>query len=81
VKSLEVKNIFALGGPAAGGETCATLLEHSTLRIEQIVSHYHSSAEGFWYDQAWDEWVIVLRGDAILEFPAVKPLICTRVII
>jgi cupin 2 domain-containing protein len=74
VKSLQVKNIFAHSGAAAAGETCATLLENAALKIEQIVSHYHSSPEGFWYDQAWEEWVIVLRGDAALEFPGGETL-------
>jgi cupin 2 domain-containing protein len=69
VKSLEVNNIFALACPALAEEASATLLENAALKIEEIVSHCHSSPEGFWYDQAWDEWVIVLRGDATLEFP------------
>ena len=38
------------------------------MTIERIISHVHSSPAGFWYDQAEDEWVIVLRGSAVLEF-------------
>jgi cupin 2 domain-containing protein len=66
----EVKNIFAGVAPIDGAEQLAALFENAALRIEKIVSHSHSSAEGFWYDQSQDEWVIVLRGAATLEFPA-----------
>ena len=68
VMSIVVKNIFA---PVAGigtEEEFVTLLENSALKIERIVSHSHASPEGFWYDQAEDEWVIVLRGEANLKF-------------
>lgn len=37
-------------------------------RIERIVSHGHASPEGFWYDQPQDEWVLVVQGEAVLEF-------------
>ncbi len=36
--------------------------------IERIVSHGHRSADGFWYDQDWDEWVLLLSGKARIEF-------------
>ena len=38
------------------------------MRLERIVSHGHSSPEGFWYDQPEDEWVMLLQGAARLEF-------------
>ncbi len=49
-------------------EITAVLLSGSGLRIERIISHGHSSPEGFWYDQSEDEWVLVLKGAARLEF-------------
>eukprot|EP01029_Cantina_marsupialis_P003479 TRINITY_DN133625_c0_g1_i2.p1 TRINITY_DN133625_c0_g1~~TRINITY_DN133625_c0_g1_i2.p1 ORF type:complete len:118 (+),score=25.58 TRINITY_DN133625_c0_g1_i2:135-488(+) len=36
--------------------------------IERIVSRQHSSPEGFWYNQDTTEFVIVLEGEAELEF-------------
>ena len=48
-------------------ELFTTLLEASNLRIERIVSHGHSSPEGFWYDQDEHEWVVVLQGAARLQ--------------
>jgi cupin 2 domain-containing protein len=63
-----VKNIFANLSIGVDGESCARLFENSAARVERIVSHSHSSPAGFWYDQADDEWVILLRGNATLEF-------------
>ena len=34
------------------------------VRIERIVSMAHASPPGFWYDQAWDEWICVISGSA-----------------
>ncbi len=39
------------------------------VRIERIVSRGHASPEEGWYDQPQEEWVIVLRGSAILAYP------------
>jgi len=38
------------------------------VRVERIVSHGHSSPEGFWYDQAEAEWVALLSGAARIGF-------------
>jgi cupin 2 domain-containing protein len=66
--AISVKNIFARVRENSAAEEFVTLLENSSVKIERIVSHSHASPEGFWYDQAEDEWVIVLRGEATLEF-------------
>jgi cupin 2 domain-containing protein len=63
-----VKSIFAVGRPAEGAEEFALLYENSALRIESIVSSSHQSPDGVWYDQDEDEWVLVVRGAAVLEF-------------
>lgn len=39
-------------------------------RLEHILSGDHASAPGFWYDQAEDEWAILLSGRAVLDFEA-----------
>nr|WP_157064218.1 cupin domain-containing protein [Methylobacterium tarhaniae] len=36
-------------------------------RIERIVSTGQASPPGFWYDQPWDEWVVLLSGSAGLQ--------------
>lgn len=49
-------------------EIVQTLLRRDGLRIERIVSRGQASPEGFWYDQAEDEWVLLLDGAAGLQF-------------
>jgi cupin 2 domain-containing protein len=49
-------------------ELFTTLLEAANVRIERIVSHGHTSPEGFWYDQDQHEWVMVVKGAARLRF-------------
>jgi cupin 2 domain-containing protein len=66
--TIAVKNLFANLAAGTGGEDSLTLLENPNVKITRIVSHSHSSPAGFWYDQADDEWVIVLRGQATVEF-------------
>ena len=66
--AVQVQNIFSHMPVPDGQEQFVTLLQNSYMTIERIVSHGHSSPPGFWYDQAEDEWVIVLRGQATLEF-------------
>lgn len=36
--------------------------------MERILSTGQTSPPGFWYDQAEDEWVAVLQGDASLQW-------------
>ena len=38
------------------------------VRIERIISRGHSSPEGFWYDQAETEWVLLVKGAAKIRF-------------
>ncbi len=72
--ALPVKNIFASTAAAGGGERFLTLFENPAVKIERIVSNSHSSPPDFWYDQAEDEWVIVLRGGAVLELDGGAPV-------
>ncbi len=44
-----------------------TLAQLGDVAIERIVSHRAASPPGFWYDQGWDEWVVLLRGEAELR--------------
>lgn len=38
------------------------------VRVERIVSRGQASPPGFWYDQPWHEWVMVVAGRAGLQF-------------
>jgi cupin 2 domain-containing protein len=57
-------NIFASVQAHLDEEEIAILAELPCARIERIVSSGQASPQGFWYDQDWTEWVIVLGGSA-----------------
>jgi cupin 2 domain-containing protein len=55
--------------PALLPEELVTILaESKDVRIERIVSKGHSSPENFWYDQATTEFVVLIQGEAQLQF-------------
>jgi cupin 2 domain-containing protein len=54
--------------PALPEELVTPLVEGGGMRIERIVSRGHTSAPGFWYEQAEDEFVLLVSGAARLEF-------------
>ena len=62
------KNLLADLPPPTEEEHFETLFCNPQLRIERIVSHRHASPPGFWYEQADDEWVMLVQGCAELEF-------------
>lgn len=66
--SITVENIFAEVPESSGQEQFLALFGNESVKIQRIVSKGHSSTPGFWYDQGEEEWVIVLRGKATLEF-------------
>jgi cupin 2 domain-containing protein len=49
-------------------ELVGTILQAGNLRVERIVSQGHVSPPGFWYDQPQHEWVVVLEGNALVQF-------------
>ncbi|WP_320033680.1 cupin domain-containing protein [Halarcobacter sp.] len=44
------------------------LIKNENVRIEKIVSNGQCSPKDFWYSQDENEFVIILKGEAILEF-------------
>jgi cupin 2 domain-containing protein len=63
-----LNNIFAQLPADLSKEVFETLLQQPLLRVERIISKGHVSPTDEWYDQAWDEWVILLQGQASLRF-------------
>jgi cupin 2 domain-containing protein len=60
-------NLFANLPSALSAEQIEILHTASGIKIERIVSHGQSSPDGFWYDQADDEWVLVTAGAATIQ--------------
>jgi cupin 2 domain-containing protein len=48
-------------------ELAELLYETAHCRIERIVSRQHATPPGQWYDQVWDEWVLLVSGSAGLR--------------
>ena len=44
------------------------LIKNDNIRIEKIVSNGQSSPINFWYEQKENEFVLLLKGNAILEY-------------
>ncbi|WP_121628419.1 cupin domain-containing protein [Poseidonibacter antarcticus] len=44
------------------------LIKNDNIRIEKIVSNGQSSPINFWYEQKENEFVLILKGNAILEY-------------
>jgi len=63
---LAAGNLFSDIEANASAEQVIELLAAPGIRIERIVSHGQATPPGFWYDQDWAEWVVVLRGSADL---------------
>lgn len=64
----ESGNLFNPLPDASGGEVFETLLRQKGLHLERITSLGQAGAEGDWYDQQTDEWVVLLKGGARLRF-------------
>jgi cupin 2 domain-containing protein len=61
---LTATNLFASIPETLQGELVQDIVNGSGVTIERIVSRGARSPDGFWYDQAWDEWVLLVRGSA-----------------
>lgn len=64
---MEVRSFLAEVAPARE-EFVETLAAGQGVRIERIVSHGHTTPFDHWYDQEWDEFVLLVRGAARLLF-------------
>ena len=68
-RSMTAENLFALPADRPAAEEQLDLLAQGNgLRIERIVSRGHTTAKGRWYDQEQAEWVVLLQGEASLEW-------------
>lgn len=71
-KDIKPRNIFQNLPRKMPGELFSVIAQAREIEIERIVSRGHSSPPGFWYDQDFDEWVLVLRGAAQLRLAGKK---------
>ena len=62
-------NIFESIPGVLHSEVFEVLAEGGDVKVERIVSRGHASPDRGWYDQDKNEWVMVLRGKAVIAFP------------
>jgi cupin 2 domain-containing protein len=65
---MKTGNLFAGVPDGAGEEVFTTLLKTDTFTLERIVSSGQAMPSGQWWDQETHEWVILLKGRAVLKF-------------
>ena len=65
---MQVGNIFESITKNREQEVFDRLLQNEKLTIERIVSNGQVSPASGWYDQALDEWVLLLKGGAVITF-------------
>lgn len=65
---MRVKNLFSDIPTSLADEFFETLAKNSNVKIERIISYAHTTKEGEWYDQESDEFVVLLKGEAVLSF-------------
>lgn len=49
-------------------EQFQTLAQKGNVKIERILSYGQTTPAGEWYDQTQDEWVMLVQGEAKLEY-------------
>jgi cupin 2 domain-containing protein len=67
--SAETFNVFGMPEGLPGREEFFEVLARGdTVCVERIISHGHTTPAGTWYDQEQDEWVVLLQGQATIEW-------------
>lgn len=66
--SPEIGNLFSQDAAPLNSEQSNILLQTPHLRLERIVSFGNVSPADFWSDQEETEWVLLAKGEAVLEF-------------
>ena len=61
-------NLYNLPEPLPDAEEFTDLIPDRGVKIERIVSSGQTSPAGEWYDQDRDEWVVLIQGEAVLEY-------------
>jgi cupin 2 domain-containing protein len=61
-------NLYEIPDKLPPGEFLEVLLETPDIRVERILSRGDVTPPGEWYDQEEDEWVLLLLGEAFLEY-------------
>ena len=65
---ITTNNLFANMPQDQPEEVSDEIFRSANVRIERIVSTGQASPKGFWFNQDWEEWVLLLSGNALIRF-------------
>ncbi len=65
---IRLGNLFQSIPDNLDDEVFDLLIQNEKVKVERIISKGHRSPKSGWYDQEQDEWVVVLKGEAIIAF-------------
>jgi len=65
---MKAGNIFESIPGNLDAESVDLITQNEKVKIQRIISKGHTSPATGWYDQDNDEWVLVIKGAAIIEF-------------
>ena len=65
---MKSQNIFSNIPRNLEKELFESLIKHDAVMIERIISKGQKSPQSGWHDQEKNEWVMVLKGKAVLSF-------------
>lgn len=68
ISSKSVNNLFQNIPDALPEEVFETIINTENVQIERIVSYGHTTEKNKWLQQNKNEWVIVLKGQASIQF-------------
>ena len=71
---MKKSNIFNQIPKDLKDELFEDIIKTDHLKIERIVSYGHTSPRTGWHESKENEWVIVLKGEAILSFEGSKDM-------
>ncbi|GGX80799.1 hypothetical protein GCM10007160_05000 [Litchfieldella qijiaojingensis] len=70
-----MKNLFESILEDLDNEVFEDIVSSESVKVERIVSKGHRSPASGWYDQERHEWVVVLKGKAVLAFEYEEDLV------
>ncbi|HPN37507.1 MAG TPA: cupin domain-containing protein [Melioribacteraceae bacterium] len=65
---IEIKNIYNTDKINLVNEYFEDIIKQKGFRLERIISYGHVTPNEYWYDQDEDEFVLLLKGNAKLQF-------------
>jgi len=65
---MKAGNIFESIPGNLDAESVDLITQNEKIKIQRIVSKGHTSPATGWYDQDNEEWVLLIKGAAIIEF-------------